>query len=267
MRKISILLSAIFILAACNSSDKGKPSAKMVMSEIASENLKGDISSIEETPYKTDSTGKIGEMDSCCISLSEFNGDGNAIKNTTKESNGTLKTETVITRHANGSFKSAANTEKGKSTGGFDTKIDDKGNYTWAGEIDSTGKGGIYYTEITQNENGSVTGWKQYDKDSVFRQSGESKYDKNLQSSFTLKDSTGKIKSSSTYKYNDKGEQVEVSNTNITKDSTTTTVTKYTYETHDEMGNWTQRTEWNDKGKAVKIIKRNYMYRKNEAKK
>ncbi|HEV8270603.1 MAG TPA: hypothetical protein VGQ04_04815 [Chitinophagaceae bacterium] len=35
----------------------------------------------------------------------------------------------------------------------------------------------------------------------------------------------------------------------VGKDSTITTVTKYTYESHDDMGNWTQRTTWNDKGK------------------
>ncbi len=75
------------------------------------------------------------------------------------------------------------------------------------------------------------------------------------------------MKSTSSAKYNDKGEQTEFSNTKITKDSTTTKVTKYTYETHDEMGNWTQRTEWNDKGKATKITKRVYTYRKEEAKK
>lgn len=234
----------------------------MVLSDIASENLKGDISSYEDTPYKTDSTGKIGEMDSCCISINEYNEDGNNVKNISKESNGTTKTETVVSRHPNGAFKSAANTEKGKSTGGFDTKIDDKGNYTWAGEIDSNGKGGLYYTNITQTENGLVIGWKQYDKDSVFRQSGENVFENNLQMSFTLKDSTGKIKSTTTNKYNDKNELVEVSNTNITKDSTTTKVTKYTYDNHDEMGNWTQRTTWDDKGKATAITKRKYTYRK-----
>ena len=68
-----------------------------------------------------------------------------------------------------------------------------------------------YYTELTQNESGQVLTWKQYDKDSVFRMEGEAKYDKNLQTSFELKDSAGKVKSSSASKYNDKGEQTEVS--------------------------------------------------------
>ncbi len=98
-------------------------------------------------------------------------------------------------------------------------------------------------------------------------QEGESKYDKNLQTAFTMKDSTGKVKISSSYKYNDKGEQTEVSNTTITKDSTTTKVTKYTYDAHDEQGNWTQRTTWDDKGKATRVVKRSYTYSKKEEEK
>ncbi len=84
---------------------------------------------------------------------------------------------------------------------------------------------------------------------------------------FTTKDSVGKVKSSSAAKYNDKGEQIEFSNTKVTKDSSITKVTKYTYDTHDDKGNWTQRTEYDDKGKATKITKRVYTYRKEEAKK
>jgi hypothetical protein len=234
----------------------------MVTSDLTGENMKGDIASYEETPYKTDSTGKIGDMDTCCVSVSEYDENGNALKNTSKDSKGTIKTEASIIRHPNGLFKSVTNTEKGKTMGSFDSKLDEKGRYIWAQGLDSNGKLDIYYTDIRQTEDGFVTGWKQYDKDSVFRQSGEGKYEKNLQTEFSIKDSTGKVKSSSTFKYNDKGEQVEVSNTNITKDSTTTTVTKYTYETHDEMGNWTQRTTWNDKGKATAVTKRTYTYRK-----
>ena len=250
-------------LLACNSTEK--TGSKVKYSSLVSQGLKGDISSIEETSYKADSTtGKIGEMDSCCVSVTEYDENGNDIKSVSKDSKGNPSSESIVTHHPNGLFKSVANTNtaKGKSTGGFETKIDDKGNYTWAGEIDSNGKGGIYYTNITQNEEGEVTGWKQYDKDSVFRQTGEAKYDKHLFMSSTNKDSVGKVKSTSIAKYNDKGEQTEYSYTDMSKDTTKTTVTKYTYDAHDEMGNWTQRTTWNDKGKATGIMKRKFTYRK-----
>jgi hypothetical protein len=261
MKKIFILMTGIFLFS-CNSSEDKKAGSEVKYSSLVSQNLKGDISSVEETPYKTDSTGKIGEMDSCCVSVTEYDENGNDTKSVSKDSKGNPSSESILTHHPNGLFKSVANTAKGKSTGGFETKIDDNGKTIWAGEIDSNGKGGIYYTNITESEDGEVTGWKQFDKDSVFRQSGEAKYDKHLFLSFTMKDSVGKVKNTSTAKYNDKGEQVEFSNTEITKDSTTTKVTKYTYESHDDMGNWTQRTTWDDKGKATGIAKRTYTYRK-----
>jgi len=261
MKKIFIFMTGIFLLS-CNSSEEKKAESKVKFSALVSQNLKGDISSVEETPYKSDSTGKIGEMDSCCISVTEYDENGNDTKSVSKDSKGNPSSESVITHHPNGSFKSVASTAKGKSTGGFETKIDDNGKTIWAGEIDSNGKAGIYYTNITESEEGEVTGWKQFDKDSVFRQTGEATYDKHLFLSSTTKDSVGKVKNSSTAKYNDKGEQTEYSYTGMTKDTVKTTLTKYTYESHDDMGNWTQRTTWNDKGKATGIVKRAFMYRK-----
>jgi hypothetical protein len=259
------LVLALFV--GCNNSSTEESKPKMAMSDLALEKLSGEISTIEETPYKTDSTGNIGEMDSCCISVTGYDENGNAIKSTSLDSKGTVKEEGIFERYSNGMWKAAKNTKDGKPSGSFETTQNDKGEYTSAVAYDSTGKLDVYYTSITQNENGQVLTWKQYDKDSVFRQEGESKYENGLQTGFTLKDSVGKIKSTSTSKYNDKGELTETSNSNITKDSTTTTITKYTYESHDEKGNWTQRTTCNDKDKATKIAKRVYMYRKQEEKK
>lgn len=251
-------------LFACNNGDESKTASESttMYRELSSENLKGDISSYEETPYKTDSTGKIGAMDSCCVTVTDYDENGNAIKSISKDSKGTVTNEAALTRHPNGIFKSVVNAAKGKSTGGFETKLDDKGMVNWAQGTDSNGKLDVYYTDIKQNEVGEVTGWKQFDKDSVFRQTGESKYEGHRFLENTTKDSVGKVKNSGKAMYNEKGEQVEFLNTTVTKDTTTTKVTKYTYETHDEMGNWTQRTTWDDKGKATAIAKRTYTYRK-----
>ena len=262
MRKIAIIVSGMFILAACNDNEQ-EAGKKVKYSDHVSEGLKGDVAAIEETPYKADSTGKQGEMDSCCIDKWQYDENGNYIGYSSKDSKGTLKAEAVAQRHENGLWKGETTTRDGK-TNKIETKVDDKGNWTMAESSDSTGKRDYYYTGITQTELGQVSGWKQYDKDSVFRQEWEAKYNKNLQTSYTTKDSTGKTKSSGAFKYNDKGEQTEASNTTITKDSTTTTVTKYTYDSHDEQGNWTQRTTWDDKGKATKVTKRVYTYRKSE---
>ena len=267
MKKISIIVAAMLVLAACNNVKDKEAEKKVKYSDLVAENLKDNVSSIEETPYKADSTGKMGDMDSCCVSVSEYDENGNNIKWTSKDSKGTIKEESVVSRYENGMWKGVKNTKEGKPSGSFETQQDDKGQYVGGQAFDSTGKLEFYYTNLSQNEQGQVLTWKQWDKDSVFRMEGEAKYDKYLQTSFTLKDSVGKVKSTSSYEYNDKGEQTEVSNTNITKDSTTTKVTKYTYDAHDEQGNWTQRTEWDDKGKATKIVKKTYTYRKEEVKK
>lgn len=263
MKKYLFIVAALFFIAACNNNKDSEKKAKY--SDLANDNLKGDIKSIEETPYQVDSAGKMGAMDSCCIEVTDFDNNGNAIKFTSKNSKGAIKNESVFTRHENGLWTGATDTKEGGKPGGsMKVGVDDKGMYTVAQAFDSTGKLDVYYTDTKQNEFGQIMAWKQYDKDSVFRMEGEGKFDKNLQVSFEIKDSVGKLKSSSSSKYNDKGEQTERSNTNVTKDSTTTTVTKYTYDAHDDMGNWTQRTEFDDKGKAKKIIKRTYNYIKKE---
>lgn len=253
-------------MAACNNADDKSAEKKVKYSDVSNDNLKGDIGTIEDTPYLVDSTGKMGAMDSCCMDVTQFDENGNAVKFTTQDNKGTVKSESVYTRHENGLWTGANDTKAGKPSGSMKVTVDDKGQYTLAQTTDSTGKPDRYYSSITQNDYGQVLSWKQYDQDSVFRGEGESKYDKAFFTGFTEKDSVGKVISTSTVKYNDKGEQTENSNTTITKDSTTTKVRKYTYETHDEMGNWTQRTEWDDKGKATKITKRVYKYRKEEAK-
>jgi hypothetical protein len=263
MKRMAILFACFFMLA-CNNEGNKSAESKVTFSDLVAENLKGDISSIEETPFQTDSTGKAGAMDSCCIAVTEYDENGNVVKYNTKDSKGTLKEEGEITRYENGMWKGQKNMKDGKTNNSIETSMDDKGNYTGALAYDSTGKLEFYYTGLSQNEQGQITGWKQYDKDSVFRAEGANTFDKYKQLSYTMKDSVGKVKNSGATKYNDKGEQVENSNTNVTKDSTVTTVTKYTYETYDDMGNWTQRTTYNDKGKATKITKRVYTYRKKD---
>ncbi len=265
MKKIVVIAAGVFILAACSNEEKTAGSVKY--SDLTSEGLKGKITAIEEAPYKTDSTGKAGEMDSCCTDKWQYDENGNYIGSTSKDSKGGLKSESVAERYPDGLWKGEKTTRDGKKTA-IETKIDDKGNWVSAQAWDSSGNMDVYYTNITQTESGQVKSWKEYrNKDSAFTQEWESTFDKNLQTGYTMKDSVGKIKSSGSFKYNDKGERTEESNTNVTKDSTTTTVTKYSYETHDDQGNWTQRTTWNDKGKATRVTKRTYTYAAKEAEK
>lgn len=260
MKKSTIIIAGLFWLA-CNN----KKETAVIFSDLRAENINGDVLSFVETPFKADSAGQTGELDSCCIFIAEYDENGNTIKQINRNETG--KFEAVSTRHENGLWESEKMTKNGKSYGYIETQIDDKGQYVGRKAFDTAGKLAFYYTGLTQNEYGQVLTWKRWDKDSVFRMEGESKYDKNLFIERTDKDSTGKIKLTSFAKYNDKGEQIEITKTIVGKDSTVTKFTKYTYDAHDEMGNWTHRTTWNDKGMATKMVMRKFTYRNKEAKK
>ena len=59
-----------------------------------------------------------------------------------------------------------------------------------------------------------------------------------------------------------KNNVIENATKEITKDSTTNKTMKYRYDSFDDNGNWAQRTEMDEKGKPVKIVKRTITYYK-----
>ncbi len=262
MKKSGFLLcTGIFLMISCNQQN----SSKTKYNELLSDNMKGDIQLIEETPYQVDSSGTATMMDSCCITLTEFDVNGNTLKNSEKESSGTVKSASVFTRHENGLFASVLNTEKGKTKNSFKLSFDESGSWNTGEAFDSSGKLEFYYDGIGHNEFGQVTSWIQHKPDSSLGVSANLKYNKNLQTEMTMKDSSGKVMNTTTSKYNDQGEQIETTNVNVGKDSTTTKTTTFKYDTHDEQGNWTQRTTFDEKGKATKVVKRVYTYRVKKA--
>jgi hypothetical protein len=260
-----LILSAGIILFACNSNKPAETTEeaekKVKYSDLVTENLKGNVESLTESSYKVDSTGKVGDMDSCCVDVVVYDENGNATSYVSKDSKGNIKTESAFTRHENGLWTGSKETKDGKPSGGMQVEVDSAGKYGVAKAFDSTGKMTVYYQTLGMSDFGQVQAWKEYDKDSVYRQEWEAVYDKQMMMSSVTKDSVGNVKNKWSAKYNDKGELIETSSTRIKKD-TTTTVKKYTYETHDETGNWTQRTEWDDKGKALKAVRRTIAYRK-----
>lgn len=262
MKKISIVFIAALIVFSCNE----KTETTKTNTDWVVDNLKGEVQSVAETPYKVDSTGKIGEMDSCCIEVIDYDSAGNILKITSKDSKGTITREETFTKYPDGLFKEIVNTKDGK----VNTRVTiqaENGKYSTAQEYDSTGKLTYYYTDINSNEFNQVTSMKRYNADSTLKSSFESSYDKQFFTGQTSKDSSGKEVSKSTAKVDDKGNQVEFSRTSTMKDektqkdSTTTKVTTYTYASYDEKGNWTERTTIED-GKPTKIIKREFTYYK-----
>jgi hypothetical protein len=262
MKKLLLLMLTGMILVSCK--DSKKETAVIKNNDWTSQNLKGMVKSTEQSTYTPDSTGKTGEMDSCCIVTEEYDDKGYTTSSTRKDSKGNGAETTTMTRYEKGQMKAVTYSKSGKNTGGMEIDIDKDGKYSGARELDSAGKLLFYYTGITEDEYGAVTSGTRHKADSSVFGTFKNEYVKGIQVGNSYTDSSGKLVSSSKSELNDKGDVVKTTETNAGKDSTTTTVTTYTYDSWDEQGNWTQRTSYNDKGKATKVTKRTLTYYKKD---
>lgn len=258
MKKI-IFLSAIVVIAfSCN--QKKQEYAKNA--DVLADNLKGNVQQTIATDYKTDSSGKMGEQDSCCVSTTKYSEKGYATEYETDDKSGANKEVGTLSHDDNGNMKDIKNTKNGKDIGSVSVQIDSAGNYKSAIEYDSANKLKFYYTDISQNEYGGLTGMKKYNADSSLSSTMVSNYNKNILTNQEFKDSVGKVVYSSKMTLDDKNNVVENDSKNVTKDSTINKIEKYKYDSFDDQGNWTQRTELDENGKPVKITKREITYYK-----
>ncbi|HXL55245.1 MAG TPA: hypothetical protein VN958_03245 [Chitinophagaceae bacterium] len=256
MKSILLITATSLLMCACNQKNKSS-----MPTDLAQENLKGKVQEVETESYTADSLGKIGAIDSCCTYIEQLDKDGYTNKYITKDGKGNVKSEQSFVHDENGMMKEMTTMANGKKTSSLKLELKD-GKYVLATSFDSTGKMDSYYSNITQNENGQVTGATQYKPDSTLKMSFTNAFDKMYYSGGTSKDSTGKLTYSSTIKLNDKNDQDQLTETTVNKDSSKTTVTTYKYDTWDDQGNWTQQTSYNDKGKIAKVIKRKITYYK-----
>ena len=174
---------------------------------------------------------------------------------------GTDKEESVMTHDDKGLFTSQKTTKNGKPLSMVSVKVDN-GKYSSAQSFDSTNKMDFYFADLTSNDYDRLTGFKQYKPDSTLKMSMTNTYDKLFLKGQSAKDSAGKETYSSVLKLDDKNNLIESNTREVTKDSTTNKTTKYRYDSFDDKGNWTQRTEMDGNGKPVKIVKRTITYYK-----
>jgi len=201
----------------------------------------------------------MGSRDTCCNYVEEFDDNGFSSKYITKDAKENMKSEQTFTHNDDGLFTGMTTMTNNKKTSSMSVDIAD-GKYVRAKAIDSTGKMESYFDSITTNEFGEMTGATERHSNSTVKGSFKSRYNKQFFVGNESKDSTGNVSYRSSVKLNEKNDQEQLTETNISKDSTTTTVTTYKYDGLDEQGNWTQRTTYNDKGKPTKIIKRTIIY-------
>ncbi len=262
MKNLLLLFFSGTIMSSCNNETKEAEVAKN--SDWMAQNLRGMTQSMESTSYTPDSTGKTGAMDSCCITVDEFDKTGYISATTKKDSSGNITENSTMLHYDKGQMKSVTTTKNGKPFSGFKTQIDKDGKYSSGQETDSVGKTTFFFTDLKEDDYGAVTTGTTHKTDSTVDGIFENDYAKGMQVAGRYKDSSGKEVYNSKSELNDKGDVVKTTEMNVTTDSTSNTITTYKYDSYDDKGNWTRRTSYNDKGKATKVVKRAYTYYKKD---
>ncbi|MEO6893906.1 MAG: hypothetical protein ABI136_02665 [Ginsengibacter sp.] len=258
MKKIIFLSTIIVVAISCNQ-NKQEYSKN---ADVLADNLKGNVQQTVATDYKADSSGKMGEQDSCCVLTTKYDEKGYVTEYDSDDKSGKNKEVGTLSHDENGNMKDMKNTKNGNAVSSITVLTDSAGKYSLAKEYDSANHLKFYYTDISQNEYGQLTGMKKHNADSSVSGMMVSKYNNSILTDQEVKDSTGKVIYSSNMKFDDKNNVVENDSKNITKDSTVNKVIKYKYDSSDDQANWTQRTELDENGKPVKIVKREITYYK-----
>ncbi len=258
MKKFIFLSGIILISFSCN--QKKQEYAKNA--DVRADNLNGNVQQTVSTDYKVDTSGNAGEQDSCCVVTSKYDEKGYITEYDQDDKTGENKQQETFTHYDNGAMKDLKVFKNAKTISSISVGIDSAGNYTIAQEYDSASKPQFYYTDISQNGYGQLTGMKKYNADSTLNSSMVSDFNNSIFTGSETKDSLGKVINSSIVKLDNKNNVVERDSKNVTNDSTVNKVVKYKYDSFDDQGNWTQRTELDENGKPVKITKRDITYYK-----
>jgi len=259
--KTTTLLFAAMLLFSCKNNQQSEQPKN---TDLVQQNLKGPVQRTVDTPYKADSTGNAGAMDSCCAETQELNDSGYVTKYYTRNDSGVTKTEQTLLHYPNGAVKDISIMNDGKLSNHIVPTIDENGNYNGGLSYDSTNKQDGYYTDMKQNKFGEITSGKLYKMDSTLKYQFLNNFDKNGRYLSGRTDSAGKAIYTSTATLDGNGNPVKVITMSMVKDSTKYDTTMYRYDKYDEQGNWIQRITLTASGKPNKIIKREITYYKKE---
>lgn len=265
MRVILFTSAIMLLVVACNQKQSAS-SVSYAATDVASENLKGNVTQVENDSYIIDSTGKTGPLDE--KNIEKFDSSGYTVSYLSMNGKDSIKSQSKFQHNATGfmiSMQTTGANDKKKSS--MEIEYDSAGRYRLAKSYDSTGKMDVYFRDITSNKYGQVTGAKGYHADSTLKFTFSNNYDSIYYVGGVSKDSVGKVTYSGKTKLNDKKDAAQLDETTVTtdpktkKDSTKNTVTTYKYDSWDSHGNWTQQTSYNEKDNPVKIFKRIIRYR------
>lgn len=252
---MNLLLKFIYIssLVSCT----GKQSIKYI-TDLEQAGIKGDVAKLETKTYKVDSLGQVGELNSETIEI--FNRLGYTMTDTARDF--IEKTEVVesLEYNRNGSLSLSSVFENGEMQSKMVLDYD-KEKCTGIKIYSTDNKLESYYGNIQQNEFGLLTGMSSYDAGGKLTMSYANEYDSIYQIGSTVKNSAGMLISESGIQLTDKKYPKNLLEVTYIKDSVTKIYFSYKYENWDTAGNWISQTVFNEKGKAVKFVKRIFSYK------
>ena len=227
------------------------------------DNLKGRVEIVKERPYSLDSNGKIGALDSCCVSILAYDVKGYRTLDVNEDALGSGMSGQVYTkRYNNGKAKEIQFMADGKIVSTLLGTLTKDGNYGTARIYDTAGKLLFFYAEVKVNKYGKIISMKSFKPDSTLQQTIVNNYQEQIWVGGSVMDSSGRDVFSTLIKLNENRFPSEVVQVQLVNDKPSVTRTKYVYDQFDEHGNWIQRQELNDKSELRKIVKREIRYRK-----
>lgn len=253
------MIVAVTLLCACGTSTK--EALTSVRNDWENEHLNGMVKTMEEMEFTPDSLGNISEMDSCCLTIFQYDEKGFESSLTEKDISGVITFRSVFERTEGGLLVSSTDTKDGKQDGGREVTRDAEGKFIYGMHADAAGNMKYFFTEIKENEFGQAISGKMYSPDSSLIGTWGRHYVDGLPAGRSWSGSDGKLIHDYKGEVNAQGHLSKMTATVAAgDDSTITFVTTFVYDSFDEAGNWTQRTEIDEDGKVKEVKKRMYTY-------
>ncbi len=247
-----------FICASCLLvSCSGKQSIKY-LTDLEQENIKGRVAKLVTETYQLDSLGKLGKLESMTIEI--FNELGYTTTDTARDFMEKKEVANFLTYNKNGSLSSLLTFENGKKQSKIVAEYENN-KCTTMKIYDSSDKLESYYSNISQTRQGLLSGVSSYGANGKLTMSYVNDYDSIYQTGATARDSAGMPTSVVKIQLTDKKYPASTLETSYFKDSTVRKYLSYKYESWDTTDNWIQQTVFDDKGKAIKMVKRIFSYR------
>jgi uncharacterized protein YkuJ len=234
----------------------GKQSIKY-LTDLEQANSKGRVTKLVTETYKVDSLGQVRELESVIIEI--FNRLGYTSTDTTKDFIERKEVVQYLKYNKNGSLSSLSTFENGKKQSKMLLKYDE-GKCIAMEIYDSNDKLESYYGSIQQTDFGLLSSLNSYDANGKLTMSYANEYDSIYQIRATAKDSTGMLTSEVKIHLTDKKYPENMLEVTYFKDSASKKYLSYKYENWDTTGNWIRQTVFDDKGRAIKIVRRIFSY-------